>query len=291
MFSEIEYSGCDLLIFLQWVMKKIKVLILDIDGTIAGKSNQISNQVKEAIQKAQAKGIKVGLATGRMYCSALKFHEDIGADLPIISYNGAWMQNPLNSEILLHQPIQKDIAYSLLSYLRKKQEDSDLEIHLYFDDQLYVEKFTENTDYYIKRSGTGVNLVDDFTALLHNHPTKLLAISDDSELISWLLNDLKQHYSERDIYVTQSNPVYLEATYAGVNKGATVKYLVEKVLGLSADEVMTIGDNFNDYAMLEYAGIGVAMGSAPLAVQKIADIVTATVEEDGVAQTIAQLLL
>jgi hypothetical protein len=272
-------------------MKKIKVLILDIDGTIAGKSNQISSQVKDAIQQAQAKGIKVGLATGRMYCSALKFHEDIGADLPIISYNGAWMQNPLNAEMLLHQPIQKDIAYSLLSYLRDRQQDSDLEIHLYFDDQLYVEKFTDNTDFYIKRSGIGVNLVDDFTILLNNHPTKLLAISDDSELISLLLNDLKQRYSERDIYVTQSNPVYLEATYAGVNKGATVKYLVEKILGLSADQVMAIGDNFNDYTMLEYAGIGVAMGSAPLAVQEMADIVTGSVEEDGVAETIAQLLL
>ena len=272
-------------------MKNIKVLILDIDGTIAGKSNQISHKVKDAIKQAQAKGIKVGLATGRMYCSALRFHEDIAADLPIISYNGAWMQDPVTSEILLHQPINNKIAQHLLSYLKEKQQDHDLEVHLYFDDQLYVEKYTAKTDFYIERSGIGVNVVDDFVTLLDNHPTKLLTLSNNSELISFLLEDLKRSYSNEQIYLTQSNPVYLEATYAGVNKGTTIKYLVEKVLGLSADEVMTIGDNFNDYAMLEYAGFSVAMGSAPLEVQNIANTVTGSVDEDGVAQTIANFLL
>ena len=150
---------------------------------------------------------------------------------------------------------------------------------------------TANTDFYIERSGIGVNVVNDFNTLLNNHPTKLLALSDDSELISVLLQDLKRRYSDQDIYLTQSNPIYLEATYAGVNKGATVKYLVEKMLGFAADEVMTIGDNFNDYTMLEYAGFGVAMGSAPLEVQKIANAVTGSVEEDGVAQTIAKFIL
>lgn len=272
-------------------MNNIKVLILDIDGTIAGKSNQISSKVKDAIKQVQQKGIKVGLATGRMYCSALRFHQDIQGNLPIISYNGAWMQNPLNSEMLLHQPVHKNMAQKLLAYFKEKQQDSDLEIHLYFDDQLYVEKLTAKTNFYIERSGIGVNLIEDFHTLLNNHPTKILAVSDDSQLISFLLQDLKLRYGEQDIYLTQSNPVYLEATYSGANKGATVKYLVEKILGFAADQVMTIGDNFNDYAMLEYAGIGIAMGSAPSEVQKIANYVTGTVEEDGVAQTIAKFLL
>ncbi len=272
-------------------MNNIKVLILDIDGTIAGKSNQVTKRVKDAIKEVQKKGIQVGLATGRMYCSALRFHEDIGADLPIIAYNGAWMQNPLNSEILLHQPVERKIAHNLLTYLQEKQKDHDLEVHLYFDDQLYVEKFTTRTDFYVKRSSTDVNIVDDFTPLLANHPTKLLTVSNDYQLISFLLQDLKQCYSNDDLYLTQSSPIYLEATHAGVNKGATVQYLVEKILGLSPDNLMVMGDNFNDYAMLEYAGFAIAMGCAPEKVKEIADGVTSTVEEDGVAEAIENYLL
>ena len=272
-------------------MNNIKILVLDIDGTIAGKSNQVTARVKNAIKEVQKKGIKVALATGRMYCSALRFHQDIGADLPIIAYNGAWMQNPVNSEILLHQPVNKNIAQELLTYFKDKQQNSDLEVHLYFDDQLYVEDFTSNTDYYVERSGIGANVVDSFASLLENQPTKLLSLSNDPELISSLLQDLKQRYSNDDLYLTQSSPIYLEATQAGVNKGSAVSYLVEKILGFSADELMTMGDNFNDYSMLEYAGFSVAMGSAPMRVQEVADAVTTSVEEDGVADAIERFLL
>ena len=271
--------------------KDIKVLILDIDGTIAGKSNNVRPKVKEAIAKIQAKGIKVGLATGRMYCSALKFNEQIGADLPIIAYNGAWMQNPVNGEMLLHQPVKQDIALELLNYFREQKKDTDLEVHLYFEDQLYVEEFTPRTEYYVERSGIDVNIVDDFTLLLNNNTTKILALSDYPQFIGELLGELKQRYNENDLYLTQSSPIYLEATNAGVNKGETVKYLIEKILGLSPENVMTMGDNFNDYAMLEYAGFSVAMGCAPDPVKKIADAVTDTVEEDGVATAIDRFLL
>ena len=245
----------------------------------------------EYVCKIKAKGIKVGLATGRMYCSALKFNEQIGADLPIIAYNGAWMQHSNNGEILLHQPLKGDIATQLLTYLRPEKKQTDLELHIYFDDELYVEEFTPRTEFYVERSGIGVNIVDDFTPLIGNNPTKLLALSDDSQFIGKLLSDLRQRYSEDDLYLTQSSPVYLEATHAGVNKGATVKYLVEKILGLSAENVMAMGDNFNDYAMLEYAGLSVAMGCAPDAVKEVATAVTNTVEEDGVAEAIDRFLL
>ena len=272
--------------------KDIKVLILDIDGTISGKSNQVTARVKEAIKQVQSKGIKVGLATGRMYCSALRFHYDIGADLPIIGYNGAWMQNPLTSEILFHQPVEKTIARQLLKYLQKKQDNTDLEVHLYFDDRLYVEEFTTNTDFYVKRSGVDAQVRESLDSLLENHPTKLLALSNDAQLISFLLTDLQKLYPHQDeLYLTQSNPMYLEATHASVSKGATVKYLVEKILGYSANELMTMGDNFNDSTMLEYAGLGVAMGNAPEGVKQIAQEVTSTVEEDGVAEAIDRFLL
>lgn len=273
-------------------MTQIKLLILDIDGTISGKSNQVTEKVKNAIKEAQAKGIKVGLATGRMYCSALRFHQEINADLPIIAYNGAWMQEVNNNqEILLHQPVAKNIAQQLLQYFREKQKENELEIHLYYDDKLYVENFSEKTDFYVTRSGINYNVIEKLENLLDNHPTKVLAQSPDADLISHLLQDLQSRYSTDELYLTQSNPIYLEATQANVNKGSTLQYLVEKILGYQPENVMAIGDNYNDYTMLKYAGFSVAMGDAPTEVKNIANAVTQDVENDGVAEAIASYLL
>lgn len=272
-------------------MTQIKLLILDIDGTISGKSNQVTETVKNAIKEAQGKGIKVGLATGRMFCSALRFHQEIDADLPIIAYNGAWMQRVDNQEILLHQPVNKNIAQELLKYFREKQEQKELEIHLYYDDQLYVENFSKKTDFYVTRSGISFNVIDKLENLLDNHPTKVLAQSPDSDFIGNLLEDLQNRYSTDELYLTQSNPIYLEATQANVNKGSTIKYLVENILEYNAEEVMAIGDNYNDYTMLKYAGFSVAMGDAPEEIKNIASAVTKDVENDGVAEAIASYLL
>ncbi|WP_308254705.1 HAD family hydrolase [Geminocystis sp. GBBB08] len=270
----------------------IKVLILDIDGTISGQSNQVTQRVKNAIKEVQNRGIKVGLATGRMYCSALRFYHDIEADLPIIGYNGAWIQNPKNSEILLHTPVNKEKAQDLFNYLKVQQNiNNNIEIHFYFEDQLYVEKMTTKTEFYIKRSGINFNIVDDLTVLLSQSPTKVLASSPDANLISQMLNDLKNRYKDNELYLTQSSPIYLEATQAGVNKGTAVKYLVEKILGFTAEEIMAIGDNFNDYTMLEYAGFSVAMGDAPEEIKAITSAITHDVENDGVAEAIANYIL
>lgn len=273
-------------------MNNIKALILDIDGTISGKSNQVTDRVKNAIQEVQSKGIKVGLATGRMYSSALRFHHDIRANLPIIAYNGAWIQNPENSEMLLHNPVNTEKAQELFTYLKAQQNINDtIEIHLYFNDQLYVEKMSKKTYFYVERSGINVNIVDDLTILLQDNPTKILASTPYAELITQMLNELKNHYQDDELYLTQSNPIYLEATQAGVNKGSAVKYLVEKILGFTAAEIMTIGDNFNDSTMLEYAGFSVAMGDAPEEIKAITSAVTGDVENDGVANAIAKYIL
>lgn len=83
----------------------------------------------------------------------------------------------------------------------------------------------------------------------------------------------------------------VQATNPLVNKGEAVRYLAEDLLGLSAQNIMTIGDNFNDIEMLDYAGFGVAMGNAPLEVQAIAQWVAPSVEQDGLATAIEALIL
>ncbi|MGC8453296.1 MAG: Cof-type HAD-IIB family hydrolase [Cylindrospermopsis raciborskii] len=275
---------------------EIKLLVLDIDGTIAGHDNQISETVKMAIAKVQSQGIQVAIATGRMYCSALRFHQDIKSSLPLMAYQGAWIQNPHTGELHRHLAVSKSIADQLLDYFEQPDLRPLLSVHFYVGDQLYVREMTTETTIYVERCGVTPLAIGDLRQLLTDRdsslgPTKVLALSHDVDLIQELLGKLRLQYTPAELYMTTSVSTFLEVTNPFVNKGTAVRYLAEELLGLTSDNVMTIGDNFNDLEMLEYAGIGVAMGGAPQPVQAIANWVTSSVEEDGVAIAIEKFLV
>lgn len=275
----------------------IRLLVLDIDGTIAGKSNQIREPVKQAIWAAQAKGIFVALATGRMYCSALRFHQEVGSNLPLLAYQGAWIQDPATGQFYRHWPVSQQIACQLLDHFEQPELRSLLSVHFYINDQLYVREITPATQIYAERSSIQPIPVGDLRRALIGddgrdvYPTKVLALSDDSYLIEHLLGTLRKQYTPAELYLTKSVATFFEATNPDANKGVAVRYLAEELLGLSASNVMTIGDNFNDVEMLEYAGFGVAMGDAPTEVQAIAQWVAPSVEQDGAAAAIEAFLL
>lgn len=270
---------------------EIKLLIVDIDGTIAGKSNEVSNRVKTAIRAAQAKGVRVGIATGRMYKSALKFHQEIGADFPLIAYQGAWIQDPETETIHRHLPVPVKIARELIDYFEQSHLFDKLSLHVYLDDRLYVRDINPDTELYIGRSGIPAHPVGDLRKVLTANPTKILAMSEDINLIDSLLLDLRHRYPQDALHITTSVPIFLEATQSGVNKGSAIDYIATKLLGISAENVLAIGDNFNDVEMIDYAGIGVAMGNAPDDVRAIADWVAPHIEADGVAAAIEKFIL
>ncbi|MBN3877759.1 MULTISPECIES: Cof-type HAD-IIB family hydrolase [unclassified Nostoc] len=275
----------------QAAAKDIKLLVLDIDGTIAGQSNTISEPVKQAILAAQARGIQVAIATGRMYRSALRFHQDIGSTLPLMAYQGAWIQDPITQKIHRHWVVSREIAHQLLDYFEQPELRSLLSVHFYINDQLYVRELTRETKIYAERSGIIAIPVGDLRQALTNEPTKILALSDDTDLIDKILGNLRRQYTPAELYMTTSVATFFEATNASVNKGTAIRYLAEELLGLQLANVMAIGDNFNDVEMLEYAGLGVAMGNAPAGVQAIAKWVAPSVEEDGAAVAIEKFLL
>ncbi|MEA5549648.1 Cof-type HAD-IIB family hydrolase [Anabaena cylindrica UHCC 0172] len=273
------------------VGKDIKLLVLDIDGTIAGHDNQVSETVKDAIAKVQAKGIHVAIATGRMYCSALRFHQDIKSNLPLVAYQGAWIQDPKNHKIHRHLAVPREITQQLLDYFEQPQLRTLLSVHFYIKDQLYVREITTETELYAERCGVNPIPVGDLRQVLSDEPTKVLALCDNANLIQELLGNLRLQYTPAELYMTTSVATFLEAANPFVNKGTAVRYLAEELLGLTRDNVMTIGDNFNDVEMLEYAGFGVAMGSAPDAVKAIANWVAPSVENHGSAIAIEKFLL
>lgn len=247
--------------------------------------------MKQAIRSAQAKGIQVAIATGRMYCSALRFHRDVGSTLPILAYQGAWIQDPATQKIYQHLPVSRTTAEQLLDYFESEPLRSLLSVHFYINDQLYVREVTPETQLYAKRADIQPIPVGDLRKVLTSDTTKVLALSDDIEIIDQLLGNLRIKYTPAELYLTKSVATFFEATNPVANKGTAVRYLAENLLGLKAHNVMAIGDNFNDVEMLEYAGLGVAMGDAPAEVKAIAQWVAPSVEEDGAAVAIERFVL
>lgn len=269
----------------------IQLLVLDIDGTIAGHSNAIREPVKQAVKAAQAKGIQVAIATGRMYQSALRFYRDLGATLPLMAYQGALIRCPHTDTVHRHWTVPQPLAAELLDYLEQPELRSRLSVHFYIDDQLYVREITPDTEDYLSRSTIQAIAVGDLRSTFHQEPTKILALTEDTELIDTLLINLRQRYAATDLYLTKSVATFFEATHPLVNKGTAVQYMAETHLNLQAENVMVIGDNFNDLEMIQYAGIGVAMGNAPDGVKAVANWVAPDVEQDGVAAAIEEFLL
>lgn len=273
----------------------IRLLVLDIDGTLAGVSNQINLPVLEAIRAVQQRGVAVAIATGRMYQSALRFYQTVGSTLPLMAYQGAFIKDPNTQKLHRHTPLPRQLALELLTYLAPMEAGGDLSIHLYIDDQLHVRAVIDDTEAYAERSGIRPVAAGDLAALLHGNvaieTTKLLTLSNNLGLLSDILSDLGQRYPTDDLYLTRSVEYFVEATHPKANKGEAVRFLAEDLLGLTRDQVMTIGDNYNDLEMLRYAGIGVAMGDAPEPVKQGADWVAPGVEADGVAAALREFLL
>jgi len=272
-------------------MGDIRLLVVDLDGTVVGRSNQIEAEVLETIQAVQERGIAVAIATGRMYQSALRFHRAIASPLPLMAYQGAWIQDPSTDQIHRHLTIPAEFARQLLDFYEQPELRDRISIHFYIDDQLYVRDILEETQRYAERSSVTAHAVGDLRSLLTVDPTKVLVQSVDVDLIDQLWYLLKQRYTPTELYITKSVDIFLEATHPQVNKGAAVRYVAEELMGLSPENVMAIGDNLNDLEMLKYAGLGIAMGDAPEAVKQVAQWVAPNVEAGGAATAMKKFLL
>ncbi|HIK44527.1 MAG TPA: HAD family phosphatase [Leptolyngbyaceae cyanobacterium M65_K2018_010] len=273
----------------------IRLLVLDIDGTLAGESNQISPRVLDRIRQVQQRGIAVAIATGRMYQSALRFHQTVGSTLPLMAYQGALIKCPHSQTLHRHTPLPRALALEILADLAPLEAQEQLSIHLYIDDQLHVRAIIDDTQAYAERSGIQPVAVGDLTTLMETNrgieTTKLLALSENTDLLSDILTQLAQRYATEELYLTRSVEYFVEATHPLANKGEAVRFLTEDLLDLKPGQVMAIGDNFNDLEMICYAGLGVAMGDAPAPVKQAADWVAPGVEAEGVAIALEEFLL
>jgi len=264
----------------------IRLVAMDLDDTLLKDDWTISPRVVKAIQKAQAQGVKMTIATGRMSISARPYAEQLGLDVPVITYHGAMVQQVLSGDILFRRVIPSAVAAEIVRYVLER----GVYIQVYLKNRVVAAELNEWSQDYERIASVTVEK-GDLSALLGQEPEgveKILMMADEANL-DQLAPLLKQHYGDK-VHITKSKPYYLEMTDCSVNKGVALAALAER-LGIAQAEVMAIGDSFNDLEMIKYAGLGVAMGNARSEIKEQADIITATNEEDGVAEAIERYVL
>lgn len=268
----------------------VRLLVLDIDGTIVDESNRIRDSVARAVRSAQRRGVAVAIATGRLYQTSLLAYDSIGSTLPLICYEGALVREPQTGFVHHHWPLERRVLAQVLGQTELLGLGGRVSIHFHIQDDIYVSNLNGASANYFARSQVEPTVVGDLRQLLNQSTTKVMVLSDDAHAIARLSTELKNSDSRTQVKQDRSM-TSLEAFHPAVNKRSAVSYLAERIMGLSPENVMAVGDDFTDIEMLRYAGIGVAMGNAPPPVKASADWVTTTVEENGVAGAIERWIL
>jgi Cof subfamily protein (haloacid dehalogenase superfamily) len=268
----------------------IRLLVLDLDGTIVDQLDHIRDSVVQAIDLVKRRGVAVAIATGRRYQPSLPAYDFIGSTLPLICHEGGLIRDRNTGFTHRHWPLGPPVLSQILDYTERLSADGRLSVHFYIEDDLYVSNLNGVSSKFFEGSTVVPIVVSNLRRLLNRAPTKVMVLSDEVEIITRLSTHLKNSDSRTRIREFKSITL-LEAFHPTANKRLAVRCLAEEIMALRPENVMAIGDDVGDIEMLEYAGIGVAMGNAPAAVKACADWVTTTIEKDGVARAVERWIL
>ncbi|CAO3630515.1 unnamed protein product [Cunninghamella blakesleeana] len=276
---------------------QIKAVASDLNGTLVSHGFKVLPRAIKVLRKLEDLGLQIFLASGRPPRSMSLILDMLKLSHPLVlCCNGAVVLDHEKKKIIESFPIAQEY---ILSILKKMKESLGNDIYIGVESGLVfkceqgyaLRRGPENMnhDYIAVNDGDVESLLTDPVekiVVLHqiwssdklDHYLKTVTFNDDSK--KW----------ENIIHVTYSNPYFVEISAVGITKGSTLKKIIDEKLDLKPENIVAFGDMPNDIQMIELAGIGVAMGNARDEVKKIADYITLTNEEDGVASVLEQLL-
>jgi len=294
----------------------IQLIALDIDGTLLNSKGQITLKTKSTIKKYQEQGVRFTLASGRSAFMLQSILRELEIMTPIICNNGCVIQNPISGEVLY----EKFLCENIIKMLIRRFKYEEIESYLYpmTDKGILVSKDTKLyhvfKDYEAKGKPKDVKkyVIDTYR---HEHEALIIMLNMIEDLNIEYVNDLEEvdlsriihislHFIEKQKEIVRA---ILQETLGGQaafvttasdnfdifsinhNKGVGLKNLC-KALSLNSKEVGAVGNEFNDLEMLEYAGVGVAMGNASEFIKNKANMVVRTNDEEGVSEAIEKLV-
>jgi len=265
-------------------MTKYKMLALDLDDTLLREDLTISEGNKQAIRQAIDKGVKVVIATGRMFDSALPYLKQLNLNLPVVSCQGAMVKSSINNEILYYRPA----PLVELKQVIEECERENIYMQVYGDHGYFMNQDNEWSNMYGELTGVYGKAVGKISDFLDFDPLKLLLIDRPESIAQKHAHYHQQLQNKVNVFI--SKPFYLEFTNLEATKGHALTYLSEQY-GITMDEVIAVGDSQNDIHMIEMAGLGVAVENARDEVKACAQVIAQSNENDGVAHVIKQYIL
>ncbi len=261
-----------------------RLIAVDLDDSLLGSDAKISGANKDALFAARDKGVHITIATGRMIDSAMPFIEEMKIDIPVITYQGAFIKDIHTGETLVRKSVPMDYVHRIIDECRKR----NLHLQAYDEITYFFDKDNEYSRYYHRMSGIQGQEAGDLKQFLKEEPMKLLVIAEP-EIIQKHVEDFQKQFGDQ-LQVLISRPPYLEFTSGEATKGKALAKLGD-MLKIPQEEIIAIGDSYNDISMIDYAGLGVAMGNAPEEVKSYAKYIARGNDEDGVADVVERFII
>jgi Cof subfamily protein (haloacid dehalogenase superfamily) len=263
----------------------IRLLAIDLDGTLVNDRLEMDPRDVAAVKAAVAAGVTVVLATGRMFKSSLRYAEPLGLKGPIINYQGAVVREIASGEIWYRCELTVPMQQRVLEFAEPK----DWHVNVYVDERVYTARARPEADLYARIALVPYDVVGPLSKWVRQDSTKMVLVDLDpadvpariGELSAWM-GDIAR--------VTRSLDWFVEVVNPQVSKARALAMVADR-LGVAQTEVCAIGDNLNDEDMVSWAGLGVAMGNAPQALKIVAKYVTGGIGEAGVSQVIERFVI
>lgn len=262
----------------------IRLLALDMDGTLLRSDQTISPRNRAAVAACLDRGVAVLLATGRFYPAAAPYL-DLWPGRPIwlATCNGAQLFPPGQKEPVIERTLDLDLAVEVMSWIDR----TGIVAKVYFTTLALVNRMTEQTVAFMRRLGPQCRYEPVLAGAVTEPPTKVVLIGDPAEMPA-VEAEVRARWGRR-LEVTSSEPEVVELMAPGVTKGEIVRALARR-LGIDRSQVAAIGNERNDLSMIRWAGLGAAVANAHAAVLAEAPRVVADHDQDGVGQFIESFL-
>lgn len=272
--------------------RRYKLLALDIDGTLLTTAGEITPATHAALHRAREAGIAVTLATGRRLSTAGHYSAALGITLPLILQSGAQIVDPASAEVLYRNPLPGGRAAAVVRITVEEGVQPILYENRAVDQSLLIGPPEYDSPplkrYILERPGRVQRLSYDELAAVEA-PLELAVIDALPAAQRVAARVTLAHCRTLISYSTGLDSYFLEVFHATCSKGEALRHLAQR-LGIAMSEVIAVGDNYNDREMLEAAGLGVAMANAEPEIIAVADQVTRSNDEDGIAALIDDLL-
>ena len=268
----------------------IKLLALDMDGTLLNEAKEIPQAHITAIHQAIEKGVKLVLCTGRPLFGVLPYYKQLGLDLQneyVIVNNGCSTHQTSDWGLVDWQ----ELSPADIEYLYDLAEKSDVQLTLFDEKHYFVlggkpNEIVQNDAKLVFSDLTEISLEEATSGKYRMFQGMFLGTKEQTD-------DFEQRFAKelcQRFSGVRSQPVIYEAMPLGTTKATALSRLAA-ILKIEPSEIMAMGDANNDIEMLQFAGLGIAMGNASDYVKSLANDVTASNEEDGVARAIEKYIL